>query len=347
MAIAEERMTKIRNLVKQVNSHFGAEMITFLGETGRTVDVIPTHSFAVNQVLGIGGIPKGKITEIYGPEHTAKSGLVLGVLANAQKKGLAVALVDAERATSTEYLERMGVDVDTLLYVQPDTGEDGLNVVESLVNSGLIDVIGVDSVAALVPEAEIKGEMGDSHVAPQARLMSQAMRKLTGCVAKNNVALMFTNQIREKVGVMFGSPETTPGGRALRFYSSLRIELRRGESITGSDKVVGVKIKVHITKNRLSTPFQRTEFPVIFNQKPDPVIEIFYAAFDVLTRSGAWYSLCDENGNAIEGNTGIYKFQGKSNVLKAMRQDPGLVELIKDRLEQQQPDYDTEDELEV
>lgn len=330
----KERQAELAKLEKALAARFGEGSVGIASKVKDRlkVEVVPTQSIAVNKALGIGGVPRGKITEIYGPEHTAKTGLALGILAEAQKMGLVAALVDAEHATTVEYLELIGVDTNTLFLSRPASGEDALNIVDGLASSGLVDVIVVDSVAALTPEGEIQGEMGDSHVALQARLMSQAMRKLTHTVAKNNVALVFINQIREKVGVMFGNNETTPGGRALRFYASVRIELRRGEPIKDGNEQVGVKIKVRVTKNRLSPPYKRAEFPIYFGRRLDKIDELFVLALNEFERSGPFYSLVDENNQVVEGPSGPYKFKGKQAVQDAMRQDPHLVELLQQRV---------------
>jgi len=332
--LLKERQEKLAKLEKALAARFGEGAVGIASKIKESfkVDVIPTQSLAVNKALGIGGIPRGRITEIYGPEHTAKTGLAIGVLAEGQKMGLVGALVDAEHATTMEYLELLGVDPSALFISRPSSGEDALNIVDGLASSGVVDVIVVDSVAALTPIEEIEGEMGDSHVALQARLMSQAMRKLTHTVAKNNVALIFINQIREKVGVMFGNNETTPGGRALRFYASVRIELRRGEPIKEGDEQVGVKIKVRVTKNRLSPPYKRAEFPVYFGKRIDPIDELFILALDEFDRSGSIYTLLDESGKVIEGPSGPCRFKGKRAVKEAMREDPGLVEILKKRV---------------
>ncbi|WP_457637504.1 recombinase RecA [Oceanithermus sp.] len=317
-----ERQKALQNTLKQIEKKFGTGAIMRLGERPRQqVDVIPTGSLALDLALGIGGIPRGRVTEIYGPESGGKTTLALHIIAQAQKAGGVAAFVDAEHALDPVYARQLGVDVDNLLLSQPDTGEQALEIVELLVRSGAVDVIVVDSVAALVPRAEIEGEMGDSHVGLQARLMSQALRKLTGVLSKSNTAAIFINQIREKVGVMYGNPEVTTGGRALKFYSSIRLDVRRkGQPIKKGDQPIANVVRVKVTKNKLAPPFREAELELYFGRGIDPVADLVTVAVDqgIIQKSGSWFSYGD-----------VRLGQGKEKAADYLRANPEMIEEIR------------------
>jgi len=302
--MASEREKSLEMALTQIERQFGKGSIMRLGEASSArspVEVISTGSLAVDVALGVGGVPRGRVVEIYGPEAAGKTTLALHILAEAQKNGGIAAFIDAEHALDPGYARRIGVDVDNLLISQPDTGEQALEIAEALVRSGAVDIIVVDSVAALVPRAEIEGEMGDSYVGLQARLMSQAMRKLTGAISKSRTTVAFLNQIREKVGVMFGNPEVTPGGRALKFYSSVRIEVRRVESLKQGPESIGIRVRAKVVKNKMAPPFRQAEFDLMYGsagQKPGisregDILDIG-ADQDIISKAGAWYSYGDE-----------------------------------------------------
>jgi recombination protein RecA len=287
----------LENALAQIERQFGKGSIMKLGEASAKFEVpaIPTGSIAVDLALGIGGIPRGRVTEIYGPESSGKTTLTLHVLAEAQKMGGVAAFIDVEHALDPTYARNLGVDTDNLYVAQPDTGEQGLEIVETLVRSNAVDVVVVDSVAAMVPRAEIEGEMGDAHVGLQARLMSQALRKLTAVISKSRTSVIFINQVREKIGVMFGNPETTPGGRALKFYSSVRIEIRRQDSLKSGGEIVGNRVKVKIVKNKLAPPFRSAEFDIIFGRgisREGSLVDVGVET-GALTKSGTWFSYGD------------------------------------------------------
>jgi len=288
-----ERGRAVDAAILAIEKQFGRGSIMKLGSSERQqVDAIPTGSIALDLALGVGGIPRGRITEIFGPESSGKTTLCQHVLAEAQRRGGVVAFIDVEHALDPGYARACGVNVDELLVSQPDTGEQALEITETLIRSGGIDCVVVDSVAALVPRAEIEGEMGDSFVGIQARLMSQALRKLTGAVSRSNTALVFTNQLREKIGVMFGNPETTPGGRALKFYASVRLDIRRVETIKSGTESVGNRVRVKVVKNKVAPPFRVAEFDVMYGEgisREGGLLDVG-VALDVVTKTGAWFT---------------------------------------------------------
>ena len=320
-ASASEREKSLELTVSQIERRFGKGAIMKLGEHRAHVKIesIPTGAIMLDLALGIGGVPRGRVTEIYGPESSGKTTLCLHIIANAQKRGGICAIVDAEHALDPAYAERLGVNINELLISQPDTGEQALEIVEMLVRSGAVDVVVIDSVAALVPRAEIEGEMGDAHVGLQARLMSQALRKLTGAINNSKTAVIFTNQLREKVGVMFGSPETTPGGRALKFYSSIRLDIRRIESIKVGTEVVGSRARVKVVKNKVAAPFRLAEFDIMFNEgisREGGLIDVGLE-MGIIKKAGAFFSVGD-----------IRLGQGRENAKEYLRQNADVADAI-------------------
>ncbi|OGN29196.1 MAG: recombinase RecA [Candidatus Yanofskybacteria bacterium RIFCSPLOWO2_01_FULL_49_25] len=291
--------------IKEIQEKYGDGSIMKLGEGRRVdVDVIPTGSISIDLALGVGGVPRGRVTEIYGPESSGKTTLCLHLVAEMQKKGGVCAYVDAEHALDPEYAKKIGVKINDLLISQPDTGEQALEIVETLVRSGGIALVVVDSVAALTPRAEIEGEMDQQHMGLQARLMSHALRKLTGIISKTNTSVVFINQIRQKIGIMFGNPETTTGGLALKFYASVRIEIRRSAQIQSGEKIVGNRVKVKIVKNKVAPPFRTAEFDIMYNEGISRVGDLVNTgvALEVVNKSGAWYNYGDVKlGQGVEG----------------------------------------------
>ena len=317
---ASDKKKALETAMAQIERTYGKGSIMRLGENaGIVVDAIPTGSLALDIALGIGGVPKGRIIEIYGPESSGKTTLALHVAAEAQKKGGEVAFVDAEHALDPTYARALGVDIDSMLISQPDTGEQGLEICEALVRSGAIDVVVVDSVAALTPRAEIEGDMGDSHVGLLARLMSQALRKLAGSIAKTNCIVIFINQLREKVGVMYGNPEVTTGGRALKFYSSVRIDVRRIEAIKVGGEIVGNRTRAKIVKNKVAPPFREAEFEILYGEGISKWGELVDLAvkLDIVQKSGSWFSM----GEMRLG-------QGRDAVKQYFKDNPELAEQI-------------------
>ena len=295
--------------ISQIEKQFGQGSIMRMGEDSIVkIDGISTGSISLDAAIGIGGIPRGRVTEIYGPESSGKTTLALHIVAEAQKAGGYAAFIDAEHAMDPEYAKKLGVDTDNLLISQPDTGEQALDITETLVRSGALDVIVIDSVAALVPKAELDGEMGDTHVGLQARLMSQALRKLTGTVSKSRTSVIFINQIRHKIGVMFGSPETTSGGNALKFYSSLRLDIRRIGQIKEGDQVVGNRTRVKVVKNKIAPPFKNTEFDIMYGEGISYEGDLLDLAThaDIVNKTGAWYSFNKEKIGQGRENTKRY-----------------------------------------
>ncbi len=320
MAINKEEKEKaLEAALAQIQKQYGKGSIMRLGSEGASlaVDAISTGSASLDIATGIGGVPRGRVTEIYGPESSGKTTLTLHIIAEAQKAGGKAAFIDAEHALDPEYASKLGVDVDELLVSQPDTGEQALEICELLVRSGAIDVVVVDSVAALVPKAEIQGEMGDSHVGLHARLMSQALRKLAGAINKSNTSAIFINQLREKVGVMYGNPEVTTGGRALKFYASMRLDVRKVESIKVGDQQIGNRTRVKIVKNKVAPPFKQAEFDIMYGQGISREGDVLDCAVNakLVDKAGAWYSY---NGERIG--------QGRENVKQYLVDHPAIME---------------------
>lgn len=297
MTIDNNKMEALNEALKKIEKEHGKGSVMKLGETtGLDVDSIPTGVIGLDIAAGVGGLPRGRIIEVYGPESSGKTTVTLHCIAEAQKRNGIAAFIDAEHALDPVYARSLGVDVDNLIISQPDTGEQALDIAESLIRSGAIDILVIDSVAALVPKAEIEGDMGDSHVGLQARLMSQALRKLTGSIKKSNCVVIFINQLREKVGVMFGNPETTTGGRALKFFSTMRIEVRRVDSIKQGDKILGNRTRIKIVKNKVASPFKQIEFDIMYGtgiSKSGDLLDVA-VGIDVIKKAGAWYSYNDE-----------------------------------------------------
>lgn len=310
----EEKRKAIESTMAKIEKEFGKGSVMMLGENAKmTVEVISTGSLGLDLAIGIGGLPKGRIIEIYGPESSGKTTVALHAVAEAQKAGGVAAFIDAEHALDPAYAKALGVDIDNLIISQPDTGEQALEITDTLVSSGVIDMIVIDSVAALVPKAEIEGEMGDSHMGLQARLMSQALRKLTSSINKSKTITIFINQLREKIGVMFGNPETTTGGRALKFYASVRIDVRRIDSIKQGDVLVGNRTRAKIVKNKVAPPFKQCEFDITYGHGISKVGEIVDLAtkVDIIKKSGSWYSYNDSKLGQGRENAKAYLLENK------------------------------------
>ena len=319
-----ERKKALEVAMGQIEKQFGKGSLMKLGEfKAMEVEAIPTGALSLDIALGIGGVPRGRIIEIYGPESSGKTTLALHIIAEAQKMNGEAAFIDAEHALDPVYAKHLGVDIDNLLVSQPDTGEQALEITEALVRSGALDVIVVDSVAALVPKAEIDGDMGDSHMGLQARLMSQALRKLAGAINKSKTVLIFINQLREKIGVMFGNPETTTGGRALKFYASVRMDIRKSENIKQDGEITGTRAKVKVVKNKVAPPFREAEFDIVYGKGISREGNILDMAvnLDIIEKSGSWFSY---DGNRIG--------QGRENVKKYLRENPEILDDIEKKV---------------
>ena len=324
MTIEKEKLDALNHVLGKIEKDFGKGSIMRLGEaSSMVVDSISTGSIGLDIAVGIGGLPRGRIVEIYGPESSGKTTVALHSVAEAQKNGGIAAFIDAEHAIDPVYARALGVDVDNLIISQPDTGEQALEITEALIRSGAIDIIVIDSVAALVPKAEIEGDMGDSHVGLQARLMSQALRKLTGSIKKSNCVAIFINQLREKVGIMFGNPETTTGGRALKFYSSVRLDVRKIDTIKQGDKILGSRTRVKVVKNKVAPPFKQAEFDIMYGEGISKIGDLLDIAanVDIVKKSGSWYNYQD-----------IKLGQGRENVKKFLADNMDLTNEIEEKV---------------
>ncbi|MBU5334926.1 recombinase RecA [Intestinibacter bartlettii] len=324
MTIEKEKLDALNHVLGKIEKDFGKGSIMKLGEaSSMVVDSISTGSIGLDIAVGIGGLPRGRIVEIYGPESSGKTTVALHTVAEAQKNGGIAAFIDAEHALDPVYAKALGVDVDNLIISQPDTGEQALEITEALIRSGAIDIIVIDSVAALVPKAEIEGDMGDSHVGLQARLMSQALRKLTGSIKKSNCVAIFINQLREKVGIMFGNPETTTGGRALKFYSSVRLDVRKIDTIKQGDKILGSRTRVKVVKNKVAPPFKQAEFDIMYGEGISKIGDLLDIAanVDIVKKSGSWYNYQD-----------IKLGQGRENVKKFLADNMDLTNEIEEKV---------------
>lgn len=323
-ATTEDKKKALESAIAHITKTYGSGSIMRLGQANTMqVDAIPTGSMSLDMALGIGGVPRGRIVELYGPESSGKTTVALHIIAEAQKKGGEVAFIDVEHALDPKYARAVGVDIDNLLVSQPDSGEQALEIAEALVRSGAIDVLVVDSVAAMTTKAEIDGEMGDSHVGMLARLMSQAMRKLTSVISKSNCVAVFINQIREKIGVMYGNPETTPGGRALKFYASVRMEVRKGEPIKNGSDIIGARTKVKIVKNKVAPPFKSCEFDIMYGTGISRTGEVLDMAIelDIIKKSGSWFSY---EGNKLG--------QGRDNIKEILLANPEMMQEVEEKI---------------
>lgn len=320
----DEKKKALEVALAQIEKQFGKGSVMKLGETATmAVEAIPTGALSLDIALGIGGVPRGRIIEVYGPESSGKTTVALHMIAEAQKMGGEAAFIDAEHALDPVYAKKLGVDIDNLIVSQPDTGEQALEIAEALVRSGAIDILVVDSVAALVPKAEIDGDMGDTHVALQARLMSQALRKLAGVLNKSKTAAIFINQLREKVGIMFGNPEVTPGGRALKFYASVRMEVRRTETLKTNNEMIGNRTRVKVVKNKVAPPFKEAEFDIMYGEGISRESNVLDVAvnMDIVEKAGAWFSY---SGNRIG--------QGRENVKQYLKENPEICDEIEAKI---------------
>lgn len=321
----EEKLKALDAAISHIEKQYGKGAVMKLGDPSSqmNVETFPTGALSLDIALGLGGIPKGRIVEIYGPESSGKTTVTLHMIAEVQKRGGIAGFIDAEHALDPVYAKNIGVDIDNLYISQPDNGEQALEITETMVRSGAVDIVVVDSVAALVPKAEIEGDMGDSHVGLQARLMSQALRKLTAVISKSNCAVVFINQLREKVGVMFGSPETTTGGRALKFYSSVRLDVRRIESLKQGGEIIGNRTRVKVVKNKIAPPFKEAEFDIMFGEGISRVGDILDLAvgLDIVVKSGAWYAY---EGNKIG--------QGRENAKQYLKDNPEICQAVSDKV---------------
>jgi len=324
VSLLSDRRAALDMALRQIEKQFGKGSIMKLGEsTHMQVEIIPSGSLALDIALGTGGLPKGRIVEIYGPESSGKTTVALHAIAEVQRVGGQAAFIDAEHALDPQYASKLGVNIDELLLSQPDTGEQGLEIAEALVRSGAVDIVVIDSVAALVPKAEIEGEMGDSHVGLQARLMSQALRKLSGAISKSKTIAIFINQLREKVGVMFGNPETTPGGRALKFYSTVRLDVRRIESIKSGNDIIGNRTRIKVVKNKVAPPFKQAEVDIMYGEgisREGSIIDIG-TELDIVNKSGAWYSYEGERLG-----------QGRENAKQFMKEHADIAQVIEKKI---------------
>src|ERR671916_899276 len=322
--VQDDKKKALNLAISQIEKNCGKGSIMRMDAKEKVrVEAVPTGAINLDAAIGVGGIPRGRVTEIYGPESSGKTTLCLHVVANAQKLGGVAAFIDAEHALDTEYARKLGVDVESLLISQPDTGEQALEICEILVRSGAVDIVVVDSVAALVPKAEIEGDMGDSHVGLQARLMSQALRKLTGAIARSKTSVIFINQLREKIGVMFGNPETTTGGKALKFYASVRLDIRRIGPVKEKEEVIGSHVRVKVVKNKVAPPFKQAEFDIMFNEgiSHTSLLVDISAESGIIEKSGAWYSY---NGQKIG--------QGRENAKLFLKDNPAMMAEIEEKV---------------